>query len=94
MNIYVIKKILSRSIAVLQIEETDLLKNSTYRFYYRTLLITCLKTFAPFLIIAILTIATINGFRKSLNERTILLAKHQQEFFRELDVDRAKSLQA
>ncbi|KHN81627.1 hypothetical protein Tcan_03474 [Toxocara canis] len=74
-----------------EIVATDLLRRPAYRLLYRTLLMTFLKTFGPFVIISALAIATLNEYRRSLRRRAAIILV--QDEIHASDRDKTRSLQ-
>ncbi|CAL2049645.1 unnamed protein product [Caenorhabditis brenneri] len=77
-----------------QMLETDLMQNMAYKILYRTVFLSIMKTFGPFIIITFLTVSTLKSMRKSMDSRaSILIAQGQNHLF-QADRDKTKSLQA
>ncbi|PIC16582.1 hypothetical protein B9Z55_023139 [Caenorhabditis nigoni] len=83
-----------KGIASEQMLETALMQNKWYKMLYRTIFLSIVKTFGPFVIITLLTISTLKSMRKSMDSRaSILIAQGQNHLF-QADKDKTKSLQA
>ncbi|GMT34879.1 hypothetical protein PFISCL1PPCAC_26176 [Pristionchus fissidentatus] len=72
---------------------TWLLLNPLYKLAYRTLLLSVLKTFGPFIIIALLSAYTVKGLRESMDNRAAILMEQGQDCLFFSDKDKTKSLQ-
>ncbi|KAF1747351.1 hypothetical protein GCK72_023813 [Caenorhabditis remanei] len=77
-----------------QMLETPLMSNMIYKVLYRTVFLSIVKTFGPFVIITFLTVSTLKSMRQSMDSRaSILIAQGQNHLF-QADKDKTKSLQA
>uniref|UniRef100_A0A1I7ZR20 G_PROTEIN_RECEP_F1_2 domain-containing protein n=1 Tax=Steinernema glaseri TaxID=37863 RepID=A0A1I7ZR20_9BILA len=76
-----------------QIDQTDLLKATSYHVLYRMLILTVLKTFGPFVIITALTVCTLRSMRQSMARRAQILLEQGRECLFANDRDKTKSLQ-
>ncbi|CAD6185395.1 unnamed protein product [Caenorhabditis auriculariae] len=75
-----------------QIQETDLMKNFYYKLFFRTIFLSVVKTFGPFVIITMLTISTVNGMRKGMENRATIFKEQGQNHLFKADQDKTRSL--
>uniref|UniRef100_A0A1I7XF94 G_PROTEIN_RECEP_F1_2 domain-containing protein n=1 Tax=Heterorhabditis bacteriophora TaxID=37862 RepID=A0A1I7XF94_HETBA len=73
--------------------ETTLMQNPYYHVFYRTIFLSVLKTFGPFVIITMLTVSTVRSMRQSMDCRATILIEQGKDHLFMADQDKTRSLQ-
>ncbi|VDP08063.1 unnamed protein product [Heligmosomoides polygyrus] len=78
---------------LIQRRETAMMRNVIYHVLYRTIVLSVLKTFGPFVIITLLTVSTVKSLRHSMDNRATILMEQGKDHLFAADRDKTKSLQ-
>ncbi|VDL70302.1 unnamed protein product [Nippostrongylus brasiliensis] len=90
---YYLEPCLDKGRELLQRQETTMMRNAVYHVLYRTIVLSVMKTFGPFVIITLLTVSTVKSLRHSMDNRGTILMQQGKDHLFAADKDKTKSLQ-